>query len=147
MMDQVDVVNEEFVQNLNEDLATEFQSIMQYVQHVSSIKGARFQQVVADLREHVSQEVEHAMIVAGQIAFLGGTPRYTIPSIEFEVDAVEALKEDLALEEQQLERYRHRIEEANELGLPDVAEALAPVLAQTQSHVRDLRASLGRGAN
>jgi bacterioferritin len=30
-----------------------------------------------------------------------------------------------------------------ELGLPDVAEALRPLLEQTQDHVRDLRSALG----
>jgi hypothetical protein len=33
--------------------------------------------------------------------------------------------------------------EANELGLADVAEALRPLLEQTQEHVRDLQTALG----
>ena len=36
------------------------------------------------------------------------------------------------LEEQQLERYRQRIQQAQELGLPDVGEALRPLPEQTQ---------------
>ncbi len=43
----------------------------------------------------------------------------------------------------QLQRYRDRVQEANELGLPDVAEALRPLLTETQEHVRDLQAALG----
>jgi bacterioferritin len=39
--------------------------------------------------------------------------------------------------------YRERFEQAEELGLPDVAEALRPLLEQTQDHVRDLRGALG----
>jgi bacterioferritin len=35
------------------------------------------------------------------------------------------------------------VEQASELGLPDVAESLAPLLQQTQEHVRDLRSALG----
>jgi bacterioferritin len=55
----------------------------------------------------------------------------------------EALKLDLELEGRQLERYRERVEQAAHLGLADVAEALRPLLQQTQEHVRDLRTMLG----
>ena len=50
---------------------------------------------------------------------------------------------DLDLEERQLARYRDRVSEAAELGLPDVAEALRPLLTQTQDHVIELRDALG----
>jgi bacterioferritin len=53
------------------------------------------------------------------------------------------LKADLRLETNQLERYRLRFTQANELNLADVAEALRPLLQQTQEHVRDLQAALG----
>ena len=135
---------EAFIDKLNEDLASEFRSIVQYVQHVNSIKGAKYQQVIADLREHVSQELEHAMILASQVDFLGGTPSSHVPAIETQDSAGAALNQDLDLEERQLNRYRQRISEANELGLPDVAEALSPLLAQTQAHVQDLRSALGQ---
>ena len=64
-----------------------------------------------------------------------------------QVDAAtgrEALAADLRLEEGQLERYRRRFAEAMDLGLADVAEALRPLLEQTQEHVRDLQTVLGR---
>jgi bacterioferritin len=50
---------------------------------------------------------------------------------------------DLELESQQLERYRDRVDQAGDLGLADVGEALRPLLQQTQDHVRDLRTMLG----
>lgn len=50
---------------------------------------------------------------------------------------------DLRLEETQLERYRERFAQAMDLGLADVAEALRPLLEQTQEHVRDLQTVLG----
>jgi bacterioferritin len=134
----------EFVDKLNRDLTSEFRSIVQYVQHINSIKGAEYQQVVGELREHISQELEHAMTLAGQIDFLGGTPSCSIPPIEAKDTPAAALNQDLDLEERQLDRYRERISEANALGLPDVAEALTPLLVQTQAHVHDLRRALGQ---
>jgi bacterioferritin len=56
---------------------------------------------------------------------------------------VDQMNEDLELEERQLDRHRERTAPAEELGLPDVAERLAPLLEQTREHARDLRAALG----
>ena len=138
-MTQKKLTREQLVEALNEDLASEFQSIVQYVQHIHSIKGAEYQQVVQEMREHISQELDHAMILAQQIDFLGGIPITEIPPVETKRDPGAALEQDLELEQNQLERYRERINQANELGLPDVAEALSPLLTETQDHVNDLR--------
>ena len=66
-----------------------------------------------------------------------------MPAVPDSPDGATALKSDLDLEERQLKRYRERVTQAGELGLPDVAEALRPLLEQTQDHVADLRDSLG----
>ena len=134
----------QLTQLMNEDLASEYRSIVQYNQHVATLKGLEVQSLLAELKQHRGQELSHAMILAEQIDFLGGVPTVEVPSIPSVTDTQGALKLDLDLEEQQLERYRQRIEQAQELGLPDVAEALRPLLEQTQEHVRDLRTALGR---
>ena len=85
-----------------------------------------------------------ASILAEQVAFLGGEPATTVPTADGSTDAVTALKADLELETNQLERYRQRVAQANDAGLPDVAEALRPLLTQTQEHVRDLHTALDR---
>jgi bacterioferritin len=133
---------QEFLKLLNEDLESEYRSIIQYIQHVNSIKGNEYMNVVKELRAHLTQELEHALVLAEQIDFLGEVPSTSVGDIPAEVDPVEALTQDLRLEERQLERYRTRVEQANELGLPDIAEALSPLLTQTQDHVHDLRSAL-----
>jgi bacterioferritin len=135
---------QEFVTLLNEDLGTEYQSIVQYVQHVATIKGAEYQSTVEELRKHLGQELNHATTLAEQIDFLGGVPTVEVPKVPDAADDVAALELDLQLEEGQLERYRQRVLQAVELGLPDVAEALRPLLQQTQDHVIDLRTALGK---
>ncbi len=134
---------ESFVELLNEDLELEYQSIVQYVQHIASVKGAEYLSTLDELAVHVKQELDHALTLARQIDFLGGVPSTRVPDIATATDARAALAADLALEEGQLERYRERVEQAGELTLPDVAESLAPLLEQTQEHARDLRAALG----
>jgi bacterioferritin len=132
-----------FIDLLNEDLSTEYQSIVQYTQHIATIKGAQYQALVDELRKHVGQELEHAMTLADQIDFLGGVPTVVVPKIVSEPDEDAALRLDLELETSQLARYRERVTQANDLGLPDVAEALKPLLTQTQDHVMDLQTALG----
>ncbi len=133
----------DFVKLLNEDLETEFRSIVQYVQHIAVIKGAEYMSTVDELRAHVTQELNHALVLAEQVEFLGGVPSTSVPSPPGTTDSRRALELDLELETSQLQRYRDRTEQATELGLADVAEALRPLLTQTQEHVRDLEAVLG----
>jgi bacterioferritin len=134
----------QLVELMNEDLGTEFRSIVQYVQHIATLKGLEVQSLLTELRQHLTQELNHAMVLAEQIDFLGGVPTVEVPTVPSATDTQQALQLDLELEEQQLQRYRQRIEQAQELSLPDVAEALRPLLEQTQEHVRDLRSALGR---
>jgi bacterioferritin len=134
----------EFIERLNEDLSTEYQSIVQYVQHAATIKGAEYHSIAEELGQHLSQEIEHAMILATQVDFLGGMPTVEVPPVPHHPDGTSALLADLELEERQLERYRARYQEANQLRLPDVGAALRPLLEQTQDHVIELRNVLRR---
>lgn len=134
---------ESLVAALNEDLELEYQSIVQYVQHIATVKGAEYQSTLDELATHVRQELDHAMTLARQVDFLGEVPSVRVATPVESVEPREALEADLALEERQLARYRERVEQATELGLPDVAETIAPLLQQTQEHARDLRAALG----
>jgi bacterioferritin len=134
----------ELLRTLNEDLSLEYRSVIQYIQHISSVKGAEYQQILKELSHHLQQEVEHATTLARQIDFLGGVPTNEVAAFETETEAEQALAQDLSLEEEQLKRYRRRVQQADDLGLPDLSEALAPLLEQTQDHVRELRAVVGK---
>jgi bacterioferritin len=133
-----------FIDALNEDLQSEFQSVVQYVQHTATITGPEYLSTVDELKVHLGQELQHAQILAEQIAFLGGVPTTKVPDVPEWTNSKEALRADLRLEDGQLRRYRERFAQANELGLADVAEALRPLLEQTQEHVRDLQSALGQ---
>jgi bacterioferritin len=143
-VDEQRLTREELIAALNEDLSSELQSIAQYVQHVAMISGAEYTSTVDELKVHITQEVAHASTLAEQVAFLGGTPETTARPVPPFSDSKGALESDLALEVEQLDRYRDRVRQANDLGLVDVAEALRPLLTETQEHVRDLQSALGR---
>src|SRR5688572_1720926 len=97
---------QKLVDLLNEDLQTEYRSIVQYTQHIATMKGLEVQSIVPELRAHVGQELQHALILAEQIDFLGGVPSVVVPTVPVETDTMRALQLDLDLEELQLGRYR-----------------------------------------
>lgn len=131
------------IADLNGDLSLELQSIVQYNLHVAMITGAEYTSIIDELKAHLGQELAHAGVLAEQVAFLGGTPTTAVAPVAEFADSRQALGDDLALEQHQLERYRERVQQANDAGLADVAEALRPLLTQTQEHVRDLQTVLG----
>ena len=73
---------ESFIDALNGDLRTEYQSIVQYISHVATVTGADFLGVIDELKMHLSQELNHAEVLAEQIAFLDGTPSTVVPKVE-----------------------------------------------------------------
>jgi bacterioferritin len=140
----MDMDKDKLVELLNSDLELEFRSIVQYTQHLATVKGIEYQPIAEMIRPHLRQELDHATVLADQIDFLGGVPTTRVPEVPSETDARRAFALDLELEERQLASYRERFEQTQEMGLPDVAEALRPLLEQTQDHVRDLRSALGK---
>src|SRR5438034_4096531 len=125
---------EKLVELLNGDLELECRSIVQYTQHAATAKGIEFQPMAGKIRPHLRQELEHATVLAEQIDFLGGEPTTHVPEVPNQTEPRRALALDLELEER-LAAYRERFEQAEEMVPPDVAEALRPLLEQTQDHV------------
>ena len=66
---------------MNEDLGTEYRSIVQYNQHIATLKGLEVQSVLAELRQHLTQELNHAVVLAEQIDFLGAVPTVEVPAV------------------------------------------------------------------
>lgn len=144
MSKNAEMTKQQLIDKLNEDLALEYRSILQYVQHIATVKGARYQQILKEIEHHLAQELQHATTLAKQIDFLGGVPTAEVADFSPDKHNKAALEQDLSLEEDQLQRYRDRMEHAQSLGLPDLSEALAPLLEQTQDHVRELRVALDK---
>ena len=109
---------------------------MQYVQHVATI--ARDTSTVEELKVHIGQEVRHALTLAEQVAFLGGTPDTTVGAVPSR--RLHAAPRRPRARGAPTRALPDPVAQANDGGLPDVAEALRPLLTQTQEHVRDLKA-------
>src|SRR5665213_1959553 len=70
----VAVTREQLIDLLNEDLSREFQAIIAYVNYSQVLKGAAYMNIAAELEVHAGEELQHALIIANQIDYLGGMP-------------------------------------------------------------------------
>src|SRR5437879_4266557 len=94
------VTHEELIGLLNEDLAREYQAIIAYVVYSQVLKGAEYMAIAAELEGHAKEELEHALIIAKQIDYLGGMPSVAPQPVKTSEDAREMLQFDLDNENQ-----------------------------------------------
>src|ERR1700761_4411782 len=71
------ISRDKLIELLNEDLAREYQAIISYVNYSQVLKGAEYMAIAAELEKHAAEELQHALIIAKQIDYLGGMPTVT----------------------------------------------------------------------
>lgn len=135
---------EELIKELNKDLEKEYAAAIQYIQHASVITGAQFSDIMKELKVHANEEIQHAMILADQIDFLGGVPTVKVSEIKISSDGKKMLEQDLGGENDAIARYKKRIEQAESLREFALAQQLRGILATEQEHAMDLMLALGR---
>ena len=134
---------ESIINGLNQDLAREYKAIIQYVVFSSTLKGAEYGNIAEQLEKHASDELEHALKVAKQIDYLGGTPTMKGEEAKPSENPKEMLEIDLRSEQETIRNYRERIRQAEEAGEYALSEVLRGIIAQEQDHEIDLKDALG----
>src|SRR6266404_6132157 len=82
---------EELIRLLNDDLAREYQAIIAYINYSQVLKGAEYMNIAGELEKHAKEELEHALIIAKQIDYLGGMPTVTAKPVKTSDQAEEML--------------------------------------------------------
>jgi bacterioferritin len=137
------MTKEQMIDSLNGDLADEFASAIQYINHAALITGARFGSIQKELLVHATEEMQHATTIADQVAFLGGKPSTAVDAVLTSDDPEEMLRQDLQGEQSAVARYKSRIREAMDLGEFGLARVLQDILVMEEEHVKDLQNALG----
>ncbi len=88
----------ELIELLNQDLAREYQAIIAYVVYSQVIKGAAYMNIAGELEKHAAEELGHAIIIAKQIDYLGGSPTVQPKPVRTSEKATDMLEFDLANE-------------------------------------------------
>jgi bacterioferritin len=129
---------------LNMDLELEYSAAIQYINHAAVMTGAAYGDIIKELKIHANEEIQHAMILADQIDYLGGCPSVGVGEIQTSEDNNQMLQQDLDGEEDAIKRYKLRIEQAEQLKEFALAQQLRNILATEQEHAMDLRQALGK---
>jgi bacterioferritin len=134
---------QDLIKVLNEDLAREYQAIIAYIVYSNVLRGAKWMQIAAELKLHAAEELQHALILADQIDYLGGMPTATPKEVKLSEKAEEMLRFDLDNETETIRNYRTRVKQAEALGHYALAEQLRKIIVQEQEHQHDLATALG----
>jgi bacterioferritin len=135
---------ERLIDLLNEDLAREYQAVIAYVVYSQTLKGAAYMAIASELEKHAREELEHALAIAKQIDYLGGTPGVEPRSVKVSADAEEMLRFDLDNENETVRNYRERVRQCEALGEFAMAERIRQILVNEQEHQIDLATALGK---
>lgn len=137
------VTREDLVDLLNEDLAREYQAIISYVVYSQVLKGAEYMNIAAELEKHAGEELAHALLIAGQIDYLGGMPKVMPKPVKTSENAEDMLRFDLENENETIRNYRRRVGQCEALGEYAIAEHIRDILVQEQDHQIALANALG----
>ena len=127
---------------LNEDLSREYQAIIAYVVYSQTLKGAAYMNIAAELELHAKEELDHALIIAKQIDYLGGMPTVVPVPVKTSKKPEDMLRFDLDNENETVKNYRERVRQCESLGEYAMAESIRQILVQEQEHQIDLATAL-----
>lgn len=138
------ITQKKLMELLNKDLELEYSAAIQYINHASVMTGAAYGDIIKELKIHANEEIQHAMILADQIDYLGGSPSVKVGEIHISKDNDKMLQQDLDGEEDAIKRYKARVEQAEQLKEFALAQQLRNILAMEQEHAMDLKQALGK---
>src|SRR5450755_3004253 len=100
------VTRKQLIDGLNDDLSREYQAIIGYVVYSQVLKGAAYMNIADELAKHAGEELQHAIIIANQIDYLGGMPSVVPMPVKTSDKAEKMLRFDLENENETIRNYR-----------------------------------------
>lgn len=128
------ITRADLIAALNEDLAREYQAIIAYVTYSQVMKGAEYMHIARELEGHAAEELQHAITIAKQIDYLGGTPTVVAKAVKTSGDANVMLRADLENERDTIAQYRRRVVRCESLGEFVTSEHIREILREEQDH-------------
>jgi bacterioferritin len=141
--DKTPLTRDQLIENLNEDLAREYQAIIAYVNYSQVLKGAAYMNIANELAIHATEELTHALKISNAIAYLGGMPTVKPKPVKTSEKAEEMLRFDLDNEKETIRQYRRRLKQAEELNEYALSETIRTILIDEQDHLVSLATALG----
>ena len=130
---------QQMIDQLNADLAGEYQSIISYNQYAASVTGPHRQELVPFFRDEIPDELGHAQYLADKIAALGGTPTVEARPVTALNDPRQMLEQVLRYEEQAVRDYSQRVHQAQEFGDIGLQNHLESIVEDETHHLEETR--------
>jgi len=115
------------------------QAIVFYVVYSQVLKGYEYMRIAQELEKSVAQKLRHALTIAKQIEYLGGSPRVAPKSVKVTTDKMMLadLKSDA------IRNYRERVRQCEKLEEYAMAELIREILVKEEDQIIDLATTLG----
>lgn len=129
---------DELIAGLNEDLANEYTAIISYLLHSRLANGRGRMELAEFFEAEITDELEHAKYLSHKIVALGGTPTAEPAEVQLGKNNREMLELSLKAEEETIERYTKRIDQAEKAGEVGLKVELEDLVAAETRHKEDL---------
>lgn len=124
----------DLIDGLNEDLANEYASVIQYRTFASTVRGPHRLTLRPLFEGEIPDELGHAGVLADYITALGGTPTTAPANVPAADSPVEMLRLAYEAELQAIERYVERRSQAEEAGEHGIAVTLDDIIEDETRH-------------
>lgn len=124
----------ELIDDLNTDLANEYAAVIQYTYYAATIKGIHYEMFKPFFEKEIPDETGHALYLSEKISIYGGTPTTTPAPVKQVTELKDMLIEARKAEQDTIQRYKNRIEQAEELGLKELAIKLEDIIVDETEH-------------
>src|SRR5271168_97473 len=118
---------QELIDGLQEDLSREYQAIIAYTVYSNVLSGAAWMSIAKELKKHAHEELEHALIIADQLDYLGAMPNARPKEVKLSKKAEEMIRFDLDNETDTIKAYRKRVSQAEAIGHYALAEQIRKI--------------------
>jgi bacterioferritin len=129
----------ELVEGLNEDLANEYAAQIMYNNYAAVVSGLYRQTLKPFFISEIADEQGHALYLAEKIKMLGGVPTTSPAEVKQTDEVKEMLLEAKQAEQDTIERYEKRKDQAEELGLTELVIKLEDLIADETNHKEEMQ--------
>lgn len=142
-MPKTEEMKKRIVDALNIDRSFELAAILQYMGHHYEAEGIDSPAIIEIFKKTAMDEMKHAELLGERIVYLGGVPVQKPTAVKRGGELKEMVKEDLASEDEAIERYKGHIKLCAELGDTTTRLMLEQILSQEEGHADTWETVLG----
>nr|WP_068675741.1 ferritin-like domain-containing protein [Oceanobacillus sp. Castelsardo] len=128
----------QLIDGLNEDLSHEYGAAIQYTYSASVVSGLYRSALKPFFEEEITDELGHALYLSEKIKSLGGVPTTSAAEVPQPTDVKDLLEATLKAESNTVKRYETRKQQAENLGLTELAVKLEDLIADETNHKEEI---------